>query len=139
MSTPSREIHLVKRPRGPADAGRLRHGRDAGRRPGDGEVLVRNLYMSVDPAMRPRMSVGQELNEAMGGGALGRVEKSRNPAFKEGDLVTNRFGFREVFTSDGTRPAAPEARARPAAHRAHGRRSAAPASPPTAACCTSAS
>jgi hypothetical protein len=37
----------------------------------------------------------------MGGGALGRVEKSRNPAFKEGDLVTNRFGFREAFTSEG--------------------------------------
>src|SRR5208337_3705081 len=52
-------------------------------------------------AMRPRMSVGQELGEAMGGGALGRVEKSRNPALKEGDLVTNRFGFREAFLSSG--------------------------------------
>jgi hypothetical protein len=57
--------------------------------------------MSVDPAMRPRLSVGQELNEAMGGGALGRVEKSRNPAFAEGDIVNNRFGFREYFVSDG--------------------------------------
>jgi len=64
-------------------------------------VLVKNLYMSVDPAMRPRLSVGQELNEAMGGGAIGRVEKSRNPAFAEGELVNNRFGFREWFVSDG--------------------------------------
>ena len=35
----------------------------------DGGVLVQNLYMSVDPAMRPRLTAGQELNEAMGGGA----------------------------------------------------------------------
>jgi hypothetical protein len=101
MSTPSREIHLVKRPEGPPTLDDFAMVETTVADPGDGEVLVRNLYMSVDPAMRPRMSVGQELNEAMGGGALGRVEKSRNPAFKEGDLVTNRFGFREVFTSEG--------------------------------------
>ena len=99
MSTPSREIHLVKRPEGPPILEDFAMVETQVADPGDGEVLVRNLYMSVDPAMRPRMSVGQELNEAMGGGALGRVEKSRNAAFKEGDLVTNRFGFREVFTS----------------------------------------
>jgi NADPH-dependent curcumin reductase CurA len=69
--------------------------------PGEGQVLVQNLYMSVDPAMRPRLSVGQALGEAMGGGALGRVVKSRNPAFAEGDLVSNRSGFREWFLSDG--------------------------------------
>jgi NADPH-dependent curcumin reductase CurA len=101
MPTPSREIHLVKRPDGlPAldDFGMVETTLAD---PADGEVLVRNLYMSVDPAMRPRMSVGQELNEAMGGGALGRVEKSRNDKFKEGELVTNRFGFREAFVTDG--------------------------------------
>ncbi|HZC17837.1 MAG TPA: NADP-dependent oxidoreductase, partial [Caulobacteraceae bacterium] len=99
MSTPSREIHLVKRPEGPPTPGDFAMVETEVPDPADGEVLVRNLYMSVDPAMRPRMSVGQALNEAMGGGAIGRVEKSRNPAFKEGELVTNRHGFREVFTS----------------------------------------
>jgi hypothetical protein len=69
--------------------------------PGEGQVLVRNLLMSVDPAMRPRMTNGQALGEAMGGGALGRVEKSRNASFKEGDIVNNRYGFREAFVSDG--------------------------------------
>ncbi|HEX7761649.1 MAG TPA: NADP-dependent oxidoreductase [Caulobacteraceae bacterium] len=101
MATESREIHLVQRPRGmptPADFGRVT---TTIADPGEGEVLVRNLYMSVDPAMRPRLSVGQALNEAMGGGALGRVVKSRNPALAEGDLVNNRFGFREFFLSDG--------------------------------------
>src|SRR6185437_6864763 len=41
------------------------------------------------------------LDVAIGGGAVGRVEKSLNPGLKEGDLVNNRFGFREAFVSDG--------------------------------------
>jgi NADPH-dependent curcumin reductase CurA len=67
----------------------------------DGQVLVENLYMSVDPAMRPRLTAGQDLNVAMMGGALGRVAQSRHPDFAVGDLVSNRMGFREHFVSDG--------------------------------------
>jgi len=69
----SREIHLVQRPSGapkPADFALVeREVADAA----DREVLVENLYMSVDPAMRPRLTAGQALDEAMMGGALGRV------------------------------------------------------------------
>jgi hypothetical protein len=57
--------------------------------------------MSVDPAMRPRLTAGQDLNVAMMGGALGRIVQSKNPDFAVGDLVSNRNGFREFFTSDG--------------------------------------
>src|SRR6202453_470632 len=101
MPTPSREVHLVKRPEGAPAAADFALIETEVREPADGEVLVRNLMMSVDPAMRPRLSLGQELNEAIMGGAVGRIETSRNPAFKEGDLVNNRFGFREAFVSDG--------------------------------------
>jgi NADPH-dependent curcumin reductase CurA len=101
MPTPSREVHLANRPEGLPTLDDFALVETSLADPADGEVLVRNLYMSVDPAMRPRMSVGQALDEVMAGGALGRVEKSRNAAFKEGDLVTNRFGFREAFVSDG--------------------------------------
>jgi NADPH-dependent curcumin reductase CurA len=101
MPTPSREVHLVRRPEGALAAEDFALVETTVADPGEGEVLVRNLLMSVDPALRPRMSVGQAMNEAIGGGALGRVEKSRNPALKEGDLVPNRFGFREAFVSDG--------------------------------------
>ena len=97
----SREIHLTKRPSGMPTEGDFalveRDSADAA----DGEVLVQNLYMSVDPAMRPRLTAGQELNEAMMGGALGRVVQSKSDAFGVGDLVSNRMGFREYFTSDG--------------------------------------
>jgi NADPH-dependent curcumin reductase CurA len=101
MPTPSREIHLVRSPEGPLQSDDFALVTADVADPGDGELLVRNLVMSVDPALRPRMSVGQELGEAIMGSALGRVEKSRNSAFKEGDLVSNRFGFREAFVSDG--------------------------------------
>ena len=97
----SREIHLVARPSGmPTEANFALVERDVPDA-ADGQVLVQNLYMSVDPAMRPRLTSGQELNEAMGGGALGRVVQSKTDAFKTGDLVSNRMGFREYFVSDG--------------------------------------
>jgi NADPH-dependent curcumin reductase CurA len=101
MSTHSREVHLVRRPEGAPVADDFALVETDIADPGEGEVLVRNLLMSVDPAMRPRMSAGQELGEAMMGGAIGRVEKSRHPSLKEGELVNNRFGFREAFVSDG--------------------------------------
>lgn len=97
----SREIHLVQRPTGaptPDDFAVIeRDVPDAA----DGEVLVENLLMSVDPAMRPRLTAGQALNEAMMGGALGRVVQSKHADLAVGDLVSNRLGFREFFTSDG--------------------------------------
>ena len=97
----SREVHLTSRPSGmPTDANFALVERDVPDA-ADGEVLVQNLYMSVDPAMRPRLTAGQALDEPMMGGALGRVVQSRSSAFHMGDLVSNRMGFREFFTSDG--------------------------------------
>ena len=101
MTTTSREIHLVKRPTGMPTPEEFKLVETTLADPAEGEVMIRNLYMSVDPAMRPRLTAGQALDEAMLGGALGRVVKSRNPDFKEGDLVTNRLGFREYFLSEG--------------------------------------
>lgn len=97
----SREIHLVSRPDGmPAAANFAMIETEVGDA-GEGQVLVENLYMSVDPAMRPRLTAGQDLNVAMMGGALGRVVQSKHADFAVGDLVSNRLGFREFFVSDG--------------------------------------
>ena len=63
MPTPSREVHLVRRPEGPLAPGDFSLVEAEVRDPAEGEVLVRNLLMSVDPALRPRMSVGQPLDE----------------------------------------------------------------------------
>jgi NADPH-dependent curcumin reductase CurA len=75
--------------------------------PGEGEVLVRNLFISVDPYMRGRMNdakgyaEGYKLNEVLYGGAIGRVTASRNDGFQEGDLVSSNNGWREGFMADG--------------------------------------
>jgi len=69
----------------------------------DGQVLVRNLYMSVDPYMRGRMNSGKsyvppfELGQPMTGGAVGEVVESRADQFKPGDAVTSSYGWREYF------------------------------------------
>lgn len=71
----------------------------------DGQVLVRNLYMSVDPYMRGRMNEGMsyvpafELGEPLTGGAVGEVVESRADQYKPGDVVTSMYGWREFFQS----------------------------------------
>ena len=101
MPVSGRQIHLAARPKGlpvPSDFTIVEATTpDAG----EGEVQVQNLILSVDPYMRPRLAADQPLNETMLGGGLGRVLQSRNPKFKEGDLVRHGAGFVEYFTSDG--------------------------------------
>lgn len=69
----------------------------------DGQILVRNLYMSVDPYMRGRMNGRKsyvppfELDQPMNGGAVGEVVESHAKEFKPGDAVTSSYGWREYF------------------------------------------
>jgi NADPH-dependent curcumin reductase CurA len=101
MTTISREVHLARRPDGMPKADDFRIVEHALPAPKDGELLVKQLYMSVDPAMRPRLTNGYELDKAMAASALGRVIETRNKDFAEGDIVQNGLGFREYFVSDG--------------------------------------
>ena len=63
-------------------------------KPGDGEVLVKNHWLSLDPYMRGRMSQqksyakGLEIGEVMTGETAGEVVESKHPGFKPGDKVT---------------------------------------------------
>ena len=99
----SREIHLTSRPRGiPAlDDFTLVHT-EPGPLP-EGKVLVKNLFMSVDPYMRGRMNDMKsyvppfELGKPMDGGAVGEVIESRAPELKPGDTVVSMYGWREYF------------------------------------------
>ena len=91
----SREVHLIERPQGLPTPAQFRVAETEVADPAEGQVLVENIYMSVDPAMRPRLAGPSALNEAMIGGAIGRVIKSRHAAFKEGDHVESMHGFRE--------------------------------------------
>lgn len=68
----------------------------------EGEVRVQNLYISVDPYMRGRMSAAKsyvapfEVGETMTGGAVGKVVESRSDDLSEGALVLHQFGWRDV-------------------------------------------
>jgi leukotriene B4 12-hydroxydehydrogenase/15-oxo-prostaglandin 13-reductase len=73
----------------------------------DGEVLVKNLWLSLDPYMRGRMNdaksyaAKQELGEVMIGGTAGEVVESKNPKFKAGDKVAGMLGWQQYGLSDG--------------------------------------
>ena len=103
--TTSREIRLKSRPNGMPKAENFELATVDVRAPGDGEVQVKNLWMSVDPYMRGRMTDRAsyvppfELGKAMQGGAVGEVTASNDPNFKPGDLVSSMLGWREAFTS----------------------------------------
>lgn len=102
MSFTSREVHLVSRPDGLPTPDNFQIVETNVPEPAAGEFVVKNLYMSVDPAMRPPLTNGQtKLDQVMGGGAIGKVVQSRHPDFAEGSYVQHRFGFREYLLSSG--------------------------------------
>ena len=65
-------------------------------KPGPGEFVVKNLWLSLDPYMRGRMNAGKsyvkhlEVGDVMTGGTVGEVIESNHPKFRPGDTV---FGF----------------------------------------------
>ncbi|GAA4319704.1 NADP-dependent oxidoreductase [Klenkia terrae] len=102
MPITTREVQLVARPHGepvPTDFATVELQRPD---PTEGQVVVQNLAMSVDPYMRGRMNAGPsyapawELGETMQGGAVGRVVASRSSRVPEGALVVSNAAWRDV-------------------------------------------
>jgi NADPH-dependent curcumin reductase CurA len=99
----SREIRLASRPKGMPTAANFTLAEIELKPLQDAQVLVRNLFMSVDPYMRGRMNDRRSyvppfaLGKALEGGAVGEVIESRAREFKPGDAVTSNFGWREYF------------------------------------------
>lgn len=105
MATTSREIRLKSRPVGLPRLENFELATAELPDPKDGEVLVRNMWMSVDPYMRGRMYDRASyvppfaLGEPLQGGAIGRVAGSGDPRFQPGDLVESMLGWREAFVA----------------------------------------
>ena len=101
----SREIRLKSRPVGMPKNSDFELATVDVAAPGAGEVQVKNLFMSVDPYMRGRMTDRPsyvppfQLGQALQGGAVGEVTASNDPNFKPGDLVSSMLGWREAFTA----------------------------------------
>ncbi|WP_333756235.1 NADP-dependent oxidoreductase [Streptomyces sp. IBSBF 3352] len=102
----NREWHLVSRPVGWPKTEDFALVEAEVPTPGEGQVLVRNKYLSVDPYMRGRMSAAKsyadpyELGKVMQGGAVGEVVESNAEGIAVGDHVLHFFGWREYAALD---------------------------------------
>jgi len=108
MTQTNRQILLVSRPEGAASVDNFRLVKVPLAPLEEGEVRVRNHFLSLDPYMRGRMSdsksyaAPQPLDAVMIGGTAGEVVESRNPKFKAGDKVVGMSGWQEYGTSNGS-------------------------------------
>ena len=105
--TLNQRIVLASRPVGAPTPENFRLEREALPDLAEGQVLLKTLYLSLDPYMRGRMSDAPsyaapvEIGEVMTGGAVSRVERSLNPKFQEGDMVVGATGWQSHSISDG--------------------------------------
>jgi NADPH-dependent curcumin reductase CurA len=107
MPTTNRQWQLASRPTGEASASNFRLVEAPVPEVGDGQVLVRHHYLSLDPYMRGRMNEGksyaqpQPLDAVMIGGTAGEVVASKNANFAVGDEVVGMGGWQEYALVDG--------------------------------------
>ncbi len=108
MSEASNRRWLLKeRPQGMVGREHFQFVEEAVPEPRENEILVRNYYLSFEPAQRgwlndlpsyvPPVSIGEVMRSA----ALGKVVKSRNPAYREGEFVTGTFGWQDYIATNG--------------------------------------
>lgn len=98
---------LASRPKGAPVAGNFRLEKDVVATPEEGQVLLRNVYLSLDPYMRGRMSDAPSysppvaIGEVMCGGTVSRVVHSRHADYQEGDWVLGYSGWQDYDISNG--------------------------------------
>ena len=103
----NKAIVLASRPQGAPVAGNFRLVESETAEPGEGQLLVKHLFMSLDPYMRGRMddsksyAASQPVDAVMGGGTVGEVVASKNPRFKVGDHVVGMGGWQQYSLTDG--------------------------------------
>jgi NADPH-dependent curcumin reductase CurA len=107
MSLVNQRIVLASRPRGQVVPENFRLESAPVAELAEGQLLVRNDWLSLDPYMRGRMDdvrsyvAPQALDEVMGGGTAGEVIASRHPGFAVGDKVVGRLGWQHYAVTDG--------------------------------------
>jgi NADPH-dependent curcumin reductase CurA len=108
MSRPvNRRIVLAARPSGAPTAGSFRLEQRPVPELADGQVLLRTVYLSLDPYMRGRMSDAPSyappvaIDDVMVGATVSRIEESRHGAFAIGDLVLSFSGWQELAVTSG--------------------------------------
>jgi len=103
----NRQILLKSRPEGAPSLDNFELVERPPPEPGEGELLMRTLYLSLDPYMRGRMSAAKsyakpaEVGQPMVGGTVGEVVRSRHPQYPVGDVVLGFGGWQEYAISNG--------------------------------------
>ncbi|HEO9032278.1 TPA: NADP-dependent oxidoreductase [Serratia marcescens] len=106
-SQQNRRFLLASRPHGEPTAANFRLDTVPVPQPGAGQLLLRTVYLSLDPYMRGRMSDAPsyappvEIGQVMVGGTVSRVEASQHPDFSVGDWVLGYDGWQDYALSDG--------------------------------------
>jgi NADPH-dependent curcumin reductase CurA len=102
----NKQFRLASRPSGLPTNDHWSYTEETVSSPGDGEALVENIYISLDPAMRGWMNDHRSyikpvaVGDVMRALAVGRVVESRNPGFDAGDYVTGAFGVQTHAVTD---------------------------------------
>ncbi len=107
MPLTNHQFRLAARPQGLPKRSDWNYVEEPVKDPGPGQILIKVLYISLDPAMRGWMNEGKSyvppvgIGEVMRAGALGRVIASQNPGYAVGDHVLGMLGMQEYALSDG--------------------------------------
>ncbi len=107
MTTKNRQILLVSRPTGEPTTDNFRMVESDVPRPGSGQMLLRSIYLSLDPYMRGRMSAAKsyappvEIGQVMEGRAVAEVMESKLSGYQPGDVVFAPIGWQEFAVTDG--------------------------------------
>ena len=107
-STQNRQWVLASRPHGAPTVENFRLEKTSVPQPEEGQLLLRTVYLSLDPYMRGRMSDAPsysppvEIGAVMVGGTVSRVEQSQHPDYPVGEWVLSYSGWQDYALSDGT-------------------------------------
>lgn len=103
----NRQFRLKTRPVGDIKESNFEYREEPIPSPKDGEVLVRTIYLSLDPTNRiwmsdiPQYMAAVEIGQVMRGFVIGVVEESKNPNFQPGDLVSGMLGWQDYALAEG--------------------------------------
>ncbi|MBK4736869.1 NADP-dependent oxidoreductase [Noviherbaspirillum pedocola] len=101
--TVNHQFRLAARPMGMPKASDWNQTTEPVREPSDGEIVVRTIYLSLDPAMRGWMNEGKSyirpvgIGEVMRAGGIGEVIASKSPRFAVGDVVSGAIGVQQYW------------------------------------------
>ncbi len=108
MMNTTKVILLDSRPEGTPTASNFKFTEEDVPSIKDGEILIKTVYVSVDPYLRGRMRDAKsyvepfKLNEPLVSGIIGEIIETKNKNFEKGDYVSGRLGWKQVQKSDGS-------------------------------------